>query len=722
MVFFGREYLTLITPSSEVKQPILGMLGRMSPSGNYHAEVESEAASLICRKPAVSSQSAFHVGKVELPFLHLAIRHTMAEASTQYPFVLVSPFISSLALLAACSHLQLVLASNRLLRDWFVYPGYWSTTWFADGINNSFTQSGLHDPSNNVFSNGSLQLIASHKVIQQTANKHHRELKEDTLSLPLPAFPPALDFDPNQFLLPPSYEEVIDIEKALHLVPSGVCTSNDASNLCISSTPSDFLSRKVRIRQEQATSPPTRCIRVIRHLRFTLFTVYRRLFTLVFVLNLIGVAILLQKHSKNSRDIIQLDSLATFASSNFLLAIFIRQDCIVNLLFRTAWLVPWTLPLRIRTMMSRVYCYGGIHSGAAVVGTIWWLIFTGVMTWTCITRGSHTFPVMIITWVVLLLLMTVLLLAFPTVRAKYHDTFEMTHRFLGWTSIGLFWAQLLLLSHDKLILSESTTTIGSILLRNPTFWNLSIITLLLIYPWLRLRRWNFTAQALSSHALQLSFPNTVHKFSCLSISSSPLYEWHPFATFPSTDPDKPGASMVISDAGDWTRNIIQHAQMRNNVQNAITKSQLGRAKASQEEASVQMRFWVKSHPKAGVLSLSCLFPRVLIVTTGSGIGPSLSSLLDRPPSQFARLVWSTRSPLTTFGPQILSLVDKADPDALIIDTSEMGRPNLLEVAWGLMQEVQAEAVFVLSNEAVTKAVVGGLEKRGVRAFGPIWDS
>lgn len=180
--------------------------------------------------------------------------------------------------------------------------------------------------------------------------------------------------------------------------------------------------------------------------------------------------------------------------------------------------------------------------------------------------------------------------------------------------------------------------------------------------------------------------------------------------------------MVISDAGDWTKNVIQHAQMRNSVHQIITKSQRGSTKELQRESSVQMRFWVKSHPKAGVLSLSCLFPRVLIVTTGSGIGPSLSSLLDRPPSQFARLIWSTRSPLTTFGPRILSLVDKADSDALIIDTSEMGRPNLLEVAWKMMIEVRAEAVFVLSNEAVTKAVVGGLEKRGVRAFGPIWDS
>jgi ferredoxin-NADP reductase len=128
-----------------------------------------------------------------------------------------------------------------------------------------------------------------------------------------------------------------------------------------------------------------------------------------------------------------------------------------------------------------------------------------------------------------------------------------------------------------------------------------------------------------------------------------------------------------------------------------------------------MQFYIKSHPKAGVLSLSLLFPRVVILTTGSGIGPALSSLLERPAYQHARLVWSTRSPLATYGREIMD-------EALVLDTDEMGRPDLLEVAWRMYREERADAVFVLSNEKVVKAVVGGLEGRGVSAYGPIWDS
>jgi ferredoxin-NADP reductase len=137
---------------------------------------------------------------------------------------------------------------------------------------------------------------------------------------------------------------------------------------------------------------------------------------------------------------------------------------------------------------------------------------------------------------------------------------------------------------------------------------------------------------------------------------------------------------------------------------------------------IEMRFYVKSHPKAGVLSLSLLFPRVLILTTGSGIGPALSSLLERPQGQHARLIWSTRSPLKTYGADLLALVDKADSNAIVIDTDEMGRPDLLEVVWRVGREQRVEAVFVLSNEKVVKWVVGGLERRGMPAYGPIWDS
>jgi hypothetical protein len=71
---------------------------------------------------------------------------------------------------------------------------------------------------------------------------------------------------------------------------------------------------------------------------------------------------------------------------------------------------------------------------------------------------------------------------------------------------------------------------------------------------------------------------------------------------------------------------------------------------------------------------------------------------------------------------MLDLVARADPEAVVLDTDEAGRPDLLEVAWRESKRRKVDAVFVLSNERVVRWVVGGLTGRGVRAYGPIWDS
>ncbi|KAF2846548.1 hypothetical protein T440DRAFT_227944 [Plenodomus tracheiphilus IPT5] len=578
----------------------------------------------------------------------------------------------------------------------------------------------------------------------RTRNEHPHRVEQNVVSLPYPSVLPASEFDDESFNLPPSYQETIDLEKALHLFPSPPTVARiDAATRLPSPAFTDPLLPEKRIscppQQQTISRPPSRCIRIGRYLRYSAFTVYRRLFTFVFVLNSIGALILIRHHQYRFEHAFTLDTLAAFASSNFLLAIFVRQDSLVNLLFRSAWLVSWNVPLRIRKIAARVYCYGGVHSGAAIAGTLWWMIFTVALSWTFATAGLYMFIITILTWVVLILLLTILLLALPLLRARYHDTFEITHRFLGWTSIALFWAQLLLLTKYTASTNAVLGTpvaFSTLLIHTPTFYTLTLITLFLIYPWLHLRRWTFTATPLSTHALLLTFPNPVHKFSCLSISTSPLLEWHPFATFPSspryttsspinhlpsTKPTPSTTSLVISSAGNWTSTLIHTAHGKTTSQLApLSPHPTGRETGT--EGATNLRFWVKGHPKAGVLSLSCLFPRVVILTTGSGIGPALSSLLDRPARQFVRLVWSARAPLQTYGERMLELVGQADQEAVVVDTSAMGRPDLLEIAVKVYREVGAEAVFVLSNEKVTRMVVGGLEKRGICAFGPIWDS
>lgn len=87
-----------------------------------------------------------------------------------------------------------------------------------------------------------------------------------------------------------------------------------------------------------------------------------------------------------------------------------------------------------------------------------------------------------------------------------------------------------------------------------------------------------------------------------------------------------------------------------------------------------------------------------------------------------RILWSTKNPVRTYGQRIVDEVRRADQEAVVWDTQERGRPDLVKLAWGLWRESGAECVCVISNSKVTSMVVRELEARGVPAFGPIWDS
>jgi ferredoxin-NADP reductase len=130
--------------------------------------------------------------------------------------------------------------------------------------------------------------------------------------------------------------------------------------------------------------------------------------------------------------------------------------------------------------------------------------------------------------------------------------------------------------------------------------------------------------------------------------------------------------------------------------------------------------WVKGIPTAGVGNIDKLFKRVVWIATGSGIGPTLPHLLAH--TAPARLVWSTRTPRVTYGDKLVDEILEAEPNALIWDTNENGRPDLVQLAYDAVQEFDAEAVIVISNKKLTWQVVYGMESRGIPAYGAIWDS
>lgn len=130
--------------------------------------------------------------------------------------------------------------------------------------------------------------------------------------------------------------------------------------------------------------------------------------------------------------------------------------------------------------------------------------------------------------------------------------------------------------------------------------------------------------------------------------------------------------------------------------------------------------WVKGIPTAGVGNVDQLFKRVVWIATGSGIGPTLPHLLAQEVP--ARLVWSTRNARKTYGDDLVEEILAVEPDALIWNTDERGRPDLVKLAYQAVVAFDAEAVIVISNQKLTRRVVYGMESRGIPAYGAIWDS
>ena len=442
--------------------------------------------------------------------------------------------------------------------------------------------------------------------------------------------------------------------------------------------------------QDIAVLPAKRERRTLRRLRYTLFAVYQRLFSIALVSNIVALIIVLVRNKGRHPSGPPTSSLATATSANITVTVLIRQDFVINALYTVCCWTPHSFPLRIRRVIAKVYEFGGVHSGCAVSGTVWFILYVAFTTRNYLEGAYNEPAVVTIAYVLLALLLSICTLAIPNFRVVSHNTFEAVHRFAGWLAVALFWV-LILLDLRAHANSPGSGPLGVLVVRAPTFWFLLVITFCIILPWLWLRKIDVVTEKLSAHAVRMHFQYTdVGAVMGIRITHSPLKEWHSFATIPG-----PGKtfSCIISDAGDWTK---------------------------KEVMDPSPKYWVRGVPVAGVLRMALVFKKVVIVTTGSGIGPTLSMLHAHPLP--ARILWSTPNPIQTYGESILEAVGQADPEAMIIDTRATGRPDMVALAYHLFLESKAEAVFVLSNARLTRKVVYGMESRGVPAFGPVFDS
>jgi hypothetical protein len=418
---------------------------------------------------------------------------------------------------------------------------------------------------------------------------------------------------------------------------------------------------------------------------------YNRLVALVLTANLGWAVYGVTVANWWTSDGIELGAIALVAQTNLAAAVIFRQQFVLNAL---AWLVtrpPTSWPLRVRWTLGKYYHFGGLHVGAAVAGTLWYLALVTSMIRDAVAGVGEASNAHMILGVTIATTFTVMVvMALPRLRAAQHDRFELTHRFCGWAALVLVWINTMLFVDGD----RGDRSFGSALLTAPAFWLVVLSAVLAGWPWLLLRRVPVSCERPSSHAMVLRLDHGVTPAvgTTRPISRRPLAGWHHFANVPAA-PGTSGYRMLVSRAGDWTSELIDEPPTH---------------------------VWVRGIPTVGVANVRKLFTKVVLVATGSGIGPVLGHLLD--PAVPARLVWVTKNPRLTYGDAFVDEIEAAQPDAMIWDTGELGKPDVLALAHAAYVESGAEAVICVSNRTVTWQVVYGLERCGIPAFGPIWDS
>ncbi|XP_039167152.1 adenylate-forming reductase 03009 [Eucalyptus grandis] len=371
-----------------------------------------------------------------------------------------------------------------------------------------------------------------------------------------------------------------------------------------------------------------------------LFTVYKRLFVVCLTLNVVSLVLAATGHFPYARN-----RAALFSIANIFALTLCRSEAVLRVAFWLAvkLLGHWWVPLFAKTAVtSLLQSLGGIHSGCGVSSLVW-LVYALVLT---LKDRDNTSP----------------------------EIIGVASAILALIALScLLWGFVILtIAYDPRTKSYKRDELGSRLVRQQEFWFTVGITVLIIIPWVTVRRVPVKVSSPSGHASIIKFQGGVKAGILGRISPSPLSEWHAFGII---SDGKDEHMMLAGAVGDFTKSLV---------------------------ANPPAHLWVRQVHFAGLPYLVNMYGRVLLVATGSGICVFLSFLLQ---------------------PCKASMVSHHPRDKVIVhDTAVLGRPNVAEMSVDAAKKWGAEVVIVTSNPEGSRDVVNACKNEGIAAFGPIWDS
>ena len=385
------------------------------------------------------------------------------------------------------------------------------------------------------------------------------------------------------------------------------------------------------------------------------------------------------------------DAALTATAANLLVAVIVRNEEVVNSSYYLMTKIPSSLPFAIRRLVGDFHHYGGTHIGCALSAALWYCLFVALETLQ--VRDSPLTPSLstdlATAWMFLLFIVLVCMTAIPRFRFRFHNAFERTHRFGGWTALLVLWIH----TGVSTMNSPDVPVWGQ-----PALYLLIATTALIILPWLRIRRVPITTELISARDLKLTFAYASMPYtSTIRLSTQPLTEWHAFATIPVSAST---ANIVVSRAGDWTASLL---------------------------ANPPSHIYIRRPPTTNFLALAPTFTSLLLVATGAGVGPLLSLLASPAMASMqaarkpVRVLWCAYEPHAPRWAFVIDAIRSTDAEPIIFD-SRQGRPDVAFEAGECVAREGLEAVLVVSNPTVTREVIDEVRARGGAGYGAVFDS
>jgi len=416
------------------------------------------------------------------------------------------------------------------------------------------------------------------------------------------------------------------------------------------------------------------------------FNTYRKLFTFVFTINMVGLGLAASGHWPYA-----VKYGGAMAVANFNFAILMRNEIfgrilylIVNTLF-----AKWA-PLKFRLGCTSVLQHlGGIHSGCSSSGVAW-LILKVVTVYR--HRSVEHPSILVVGLLTNVAVFITALAAMPWVRNNHHNVFERHHRFVGWLGLFLTWAFTIM--NDLYDTDTQTWNLSAKhLVKQQDFWFVMGMTTFIALPWICTREVEVDIELPSPKVAIVRFKRGMQQGLLGRISRSAVKEYHAFGII-SEGTHAKYHYMICGVQGDFTRSLVNDPPRT---------------------------LWTRELKFAGVSNTSTLYKRGIRICTGTGIGAALSTCIQSP---HWYLIWIGSDQEKTFGPTISGLIHRyVEPERLLLWDSKVrgGRPDTMKILKEVYQSWNAEVVFITSNYIGNSEMMQGCKEAGIPHFGTLWD-